>query len=99
VEPIIIYAYTYGNDDRSVEWTPLMVKLRDVFYRDDYEIPITPEKKAEVLSALPCSSGKEASVEFLYLNGDKRGWTWGKNGMTNAAFIFGGAREYFRNFF
>jgi len=34
-------------------------------------------------------------MELLYLNGDNQGWNWGRNGMTNAAFIHGPARTYF----
>lgn len=35
-------------------------------------------------------------VEFLYLQGN---WNWGMNGITNAAFLRGKARAYFREFF
>jgi hypothetical protein len=99
VEPTIVFAYSFSDATQKVLWTPLMIKLRDVFYCE-YEVPMTPEKKEEILTAgvLPCTDEKE-SVEFLYLNGERKGWNWGKNGMTNAAFIQGGAREYFRAFF
>jgi len=35
----------------------------------------------------------------LYLNGTDRGWNWGRNGMTNAAFLQNSARDYFRKYF
>jgi hypothetical protein len=99
IEPTVIYAFSYGGDNQSISWTPLMIKFRDVFYSDNYETPLTPEKKTEILAAVrPFDEDKE-SIEFLYLNGDSRGWNWGKNGMTNAAFLYDGAREYFRKFF
>ena len=99
IEPAVIYAYCFSYDNKTVGWTPLMLRLRDVFYCDTYDPPLTPERKTELLGAVSCSYEGEEAMEFLYLNGDSRGWNWGKNGMTNAAFIQGGAREYFRRFF
>jgi hypothetical protein len=101
IEPSVIYAYCFsvGREKQAVSWTLLMLKMKDVFYRDNYDPPLTPEKKSELLGMVPCSYDGDESVEFLYLNGDNKGWNWGKNGMTNAAFIQGGAREYFRSFF
>ena len=97
IQPTDIYAYTWGGDVGIAAWTPLMLKLRDVFYQE-YD-SITPEEKAEILKAIPLDFEGGDSTEFLYLNGDDKGWNWGKNGMTNAAFLYGGALDYFRQFF
>ena len=97
IEPVEIYAYTWG-DNGVAEWTPLMLKLRDVFY-EEYEQTISPEQKTEILGAIPCNFAGQEWIEFLYLNGDNKGWNWGRNGMTNAAFLQGDARDYFRQFF
>jgi hypothetical protein len=34
IEPLVIYAFSFGGDNQTVTWTPLMIKLRDVFYRE-----------------------------------------------------------------
>lgn len=97
IEPIEIFAYTW-EENGGAAWTPLMLKLHDVFY-EEYDVSLDPGRRAEILNAIPVDFEGEESVEFLYLNGDKKGWTWGRNGMTNAAFLFGAAREYFSQFF
>jgi hypothetical protein len=98
IEPVNIYAYTCDDGEGGALWTPLMLRMRHVFYLE-YEEELSPDKKAQVLGAIPCRDSEEESIEFLYLNGDSYGWNWGRSGMTNAAFIQGGAREYFRQFF
>jgi hypothetical protein len=97
IEPTEIYAYTWGSEGVA-EWTPLMLKLRDVFYQE-YEQDITPEQKAEIMNAIPYDFRGHDCIEFLYLKGDDKGWNWGRNGMTNAAFLHDAARDYFRKFF
>ncbi len=99
IELLDIYAFTWGNDSGSAEWTPLMLRFRDLFYQV-YNPEIDKAKKAEILSCCeePSKSAPDF-VEFLYLNGPQFGWNWGMNGMTNAAFINGMARDYFRQFF
>jgi len=76
-----------------------MLRLRNVLY-EEYDSPIDQARKTEILSDLPepASNGPDF-VEFLYLNGTLYGWNWGKNGMTNAVFLQGAARDYFRKFF
>jgi hypothetical protein len=69
-----------------------------VFY-EEYEQGISPEQKVAILKAIPSVSEGAEFIEFLYLNGDDNGWNGGKNGMTNAAFLERGARDYFRQFF
>lgn len=99
IELVDIYAYTYsGKTDDAAGWTPMMIKLRDVLY-EEYEKGISKEEKEQKLKKLNEPSGGEDFVEFLYLNGDDKSWNWGRNGMTNAAFIHGSARVYFRQFF
>jgi hypothetical protein len=97
IKPVDVYAYTWGDGARAV-WTPLMLRLRDVFY-EEYEQVLSPEDKAAILAGIPTDFVGQESVEFLYLNGDDGGWNWGRNGMTNAAFLHGDARTYFRQFF
>jgi hypothetical protein len=77
---------------------PADARLQDVFY-EEYEPGLSAEQKTEILKAIhPVPSGDE-SIEFLYLNGDDQRWNWGKSGLTNAAFLHGDARNYFRQFF
>lgn len=97
IELLDVYAYTWGDDDAGqVFWTPLMLRMRDVYY-EEYESEITAQRKSEIMQQLP-EPGDDTPdfVEFLYL---QHNWNWGKNGMTNAAFLRGEARAYFREFF
>jgi hypothetical protein len=101
VELLDVYAYSFGGTEAyegEVSWTPLMLRLRDVFYKE-YPRVISSEEKKQVLACLHDSADMQETIEFLYLNGTNRGWTWGMNGMTNAAFIHGPARDYFRRYF
>ena len=75
-----------------------MLKFHDVFYQK-YEQEISPTQKAEIMNAIPCDFHGADFIEFLYLNGDDKGWNWGRSGMTNAAFLHDAARDYFREFF
>ena len=76
-----------------------MLRLTDVFY-DEYDPPLDNLQKDEILNGLPEPKPDAPDfVEFLYLQGPDRGWNWGRNGMTNAPFLQGDAREYFRQFF
>jgi hypothetical protein len=97
IEPLDTYGYTFGDDGRAT-WTPLMLRLHDVFYKE-YDVALTPEGRAEIMNRVPTNFEGQETIEFLYLNGDDKGWNWGRNGMTNAAFLQGGARDYFRQFF
>jgi hypothetical protein len=92
-ELIEIYAYTWGNG--GAEWTPFMLKGHSI-PEQEYE---TPAQKMELMKAIPYDSEGPEFVEFLYLKGDDYGWNWGRSGMTNAAFLDGGAREFFKTFF
>lgn len=99
IELLDIYAFTWGDGQNGPSWTPLMLRMRDVLY-EEYDQPLTPSQKDSILARLPepADDGLDF-VEFLYLNGPNYGWNWGKNGMTNAVFLQGAARDYFRQFF
>ncbi len=64
-----------------------------------FDEPITKEEKNKRISRITVESYGDDFVEFLYLNGDKYSWNWGRNGATNAVFIEGKAREYFKTYF
>ncbi len=95
-----VYAYTYaGEHAGTVAWTPLMLKIRDLFYKEYEKGALSAEEKAKTIAELPEQPDAPEFVEFLYLNGTREGWTWRRNGSTNAAFIGDRAREDFRRFF
>ena len=98
IELLDVYAYSWGNNSAKVAWTPLMLRLRDVFY-EEFDDEITPHEKNELIKEIPETNPAPDFVEFLYLNGADKGWSWGMNGRTNAAFLRGDARAYFRQFF
>ncbi|MBS1529398.1 MAG: hypothetical protein JSU01_03745 [Bacteroidetes bacterium] len=92
-----IHIYNYGDESNgSVHWSPIMLEMCDVFYREYYDNPLSDEKEGIISEIMMHLVEKKKSVEFLYLLDN---WNWGRNGSTNAAFIQPGAREYFRNFF
>jgi len=102
VELLDIRAYTHRTEpSNQASYTPLMLRLRDVYYREreQGEPEITPEEKACAISDLPEPASNRDFLSFRYLNGDRLCWNWGKNGATSAAFVQSGAREYFRQFF
>ncbi len=96
IELLDVYAFTTAGDREGELWSPLMLRMRDVFY-ETYDPEIDQSKKDSIVARLPEPATLNESVEFLYLGG--KTWTWGKNGMTNAVFLQGPAREYFRRFF
>ena len=76
-----------------------MLQLRELV-DEEYEQPFELSWKNTILTGIPEPDPTTPDfVEFLYLNVTKRGWSWGMNGMTNAAFLHGAARDYFRRFF
>lgn len=100
IELLDVYAYTWSDGNGRPAWTPLMLRLRDIFYKEDYDPPLDSSQKDRILARCPePNPDADDFVEFLYLNGHVRGWNWGENGMTDAAFLHGAARDYFRQFF
>jgi hypothetical protein len=100
IELLDIYLYTWNDDEIPTQagWTPMMLKLREVVLEPlDHEL--TPSEKDERLKILWPKSYEDPFIEFLYLQGDTRGWNWGRNGSTNAVFLHGAARDYFRQYF
>ena len=99
IELMDIYAYTYsGATKEEAGWTPMMLRLRDVLY-EEYEQEISEMEKEEKIQSIKAPTEEVDFVEFLYVNGQDRGWNWGRNGMTNSPFIGGPARNYFRKYF
>lgn len=97
IELMDVYAYTWSYRQNEASWTPIMLSLRNVL-SDGVEN--ASETKLRLKTGLLEPSEDESEfVEFLYLKGGDHGWTWGMNGMTNAAFLEGAARDYFRRFF
>jgi len=93
-----IYAYTYAcKDTGEVWWTPIMLRLQKVFGRD-LPSALDEKHKRDLISSFNPEYQEEV-VEFLYMQGEKKGWIWGRVGMVNAALIPPGAREYFRQYF
>ena len=95
VEIEAVHIYTYGNETGAF-WSPLMLELRDVYYDEDFDGPLTPDRKQDILARVELAPARKKIIEFLYLQG---GWNWGRNGSTNAAFIHDGARKYFQRVF
>lgn len=97
VEIVNIYIYTYGTDSK-IEWSPMMLELRSVLYKEGFT-NLLPEEKRKIVSSIIPENLEKRIFEFLYLNGTDKHWNWGANGMTNAAFIEEDARKYFLPFF
>ena len=76
VELLDIFAFTWSDGNGAPSWTPIMLRLRDIFYKE-YIPPIDQAGKTSVLSELPEPEPNCPDfVEFLYLNGPSYGWTW-----------------------
>jgi hypothetical protein len=95
VEIEAIHVYTYG-DGNGASWSPMMLELRDVYYSEDFDGPLAPNQKQDILARFELSPSRQKIIEFLYL---RDGWNWGRNGSTNAAFIHDGPRRYFQHVF
>jgi hypothetical protein len=101
VELLDVYACTWSDGKGQPSWTPLMLRLRDVFYEEYYPPnKIDQARKAEILSNLPeQASDSPDFVDFLCLGGPLHSWKLEKSGMMSAAFLQGAARDYFREYF
>lgn len=100
IEILDIFVFTVGESNNKVAWNPLMFRMQDILY-EEYTKNDFPQDKSKVLSKIKFSHKDESKefIEFLYLNGDDKYWNWGRNGMTNAVFIQGEVRNYFRQYF
>ena len=99
IELLDIYLYTYSGAKRGdAGWSPMMLRFRDILY-EEYDSEFADSDKIEKMREIRIPANGDDFVEFLYLNGSDKGWNWGMNGMTNAAFIQGPARDYFRQYF
>jgi hypothetical protein len=99
IELLDIYIYTYvAEKENEASWSPMMLRFRDIYY-EEFEYEITLAEKGKKIERLRAPDSQEDFIEFLYLNGTNQGWNWGTNGRTNAAFIQGAARDFFRKYF
>jgi len=103
VELLEVYAYTYqadapGEAKGKAVWTPMMLRLRDVLYKE-FDHKITEAERQEIISSVPEPAPDADFVEFLGLQGEKEGFKFGGGGPGVAVFIQKGAREYFRPLF
>jgi len=98
IELLEIYLFTWdGASINEVGWTVMMLRGRDVLDKWPEE-EVTPEIKKNYIDLIDNPNYSSGDfVEFLYLQGDK--WSWGRNGSTNAVFLHGETREYFRKYF
>jgi len=95
VEVLHVYAFTCGGNE--AEWTPFLMKGRDVFYKQGYANLGESDRRA-VLADLPefDPDGLEFA-EFLYCKvNQNRNWIWGRTGVTNAAFLQSEALRFFQ---
>jgi hypothetical protein len=99
IEILEIFAFSWGTQQPTViDWTPLMFRMRDVW--DHWsETTMIPTERDRLKARIVDPPYGDEFVEFLYLQGDDGSWNWGRNGSTNAAFIHGAARDYFRQNF
>ena len=97
VELLDVYAYTWGDNAGNAIWTPLMLRMRDVYYRR-YDPEITRQERRAIMGQLqvpePDNNAPDV-VTFLYLQGP---WNFGM-GRINGAFLHSEARAYFGQFF
>ena len=99
LELLDLYIYTYPNGKPDeADWSVVMLRLWDVKY-EPLDSEISEKEKMKKIDKLEPDKNGEEILEFLYLHGTDKRWLWGMNGRTNAGFIKGDAREYFKQFF
>ena len=99
IELLDIYVFTYSRKEKGqANWSPMMLRFRDAL-DEEYEEDFSEDFKRQKVKEFPDPQSDKDLIEFLYLNGCDTGWNWGKNGMTNAAFLHSQARDYFREYF
>ncbi|MGA9362952.1 MAG: hypothetical protein WBW16_01135 [Bacteroidota bacterium] len=88
-----IYAFTYIKDGEA-SWTVLLLKLREI-WNDESSRQLTREERNTILKRFCNPKYIDGISEFLYLQGEKRGWNWGMVGRVNGALIYRDAMNYF----
>ena len=91
-----IHIFTYGEED-YVEWSPLMLELNEVYSKSGIK-NFSSDLKKQLINRIEVKPDRNKFVEFLYLNGDDLNWNWGKNGSTNAVFLYKDAMNFFKTF-
>lgn len=104
VEICDIYLYTFSQDEnlQEPEWTPMMLKLRTLYY-EKFDTDLSSEEIAAKKQSIKLPPNYDTPTDdswtftFLYVKGSS--WNFGKPGSANGTFIEGGALRYFRPFF
>ena len=98
IELLDVYAYTHSNGSNGTEWTPLLLKTRDIFNHKGRRI--TENEKENFLKKIEEPTEQEYDSDtFLYLQGDSGSWNWGGVGRNAGVFIDEEARHYFKKYF
>lgn len=95
LEPMKIYAYTYKKNGEA-RWTILLLKLREL--RNQASQRILTKAERDKLVRFFCSVKYKNVSEFLYLQGDKGNWNWGRVGSVNAALIYPDVKAKFKKY-
>jgi len=99
VELLDLHIYSYPNGDKLPSWSVMMLRLRD-FHKIYHGKEIELTERDKLLENIICDKTYEENIfEFLYLQGEEKGWAPGRVGFVNAAFIHKKAREYFKRWF
>jgi hypothetical protein len=99
LQVIDIYPYTYADRETGlIWWSPMMLKMKKVYYHK-LTGPINPDQRQNLIITFDLHDHNEEFVEFLYVQGEKGGWSWGKTGRVNAALIPPEARKHFQKYF
>ena len=85
-----IHVFSHNYKDRLIYWSVMMLELKTILFND--------REKKNIEIFIPGKS-KDRIIEFLYLKGEDRGWTYGQVGRMNAAMIEQCARDYFKKYF
>lgn len=97
LELLDIYLYTYGDQATGkAHWSPLMLRLRDVYYcysNDEFE------DRLKLVNEFYGLQYSEDIFEFLYIQGNDKGFVFGPVGSVNGALIHKDAKNYFKKYF
>jgi len=96
MELLDIWAYPEGKKEK-ISWIPLMLRIREIYYYWDSKGNI--QNRQSILDKFCNPEYSDDIFEFLYLQGEDRGWNWGRVGQVNGALIYKDARNYFKMHF